>query len=379
MRVFVRFSLALAVGCVCAEARADVPPSDPYHHAIAMRAIGEFDQAAGAFERFAAESPQAAEAPAALSDAIVLRFGLNDDAHARDDAERFRKAYGATQPEMAAKISYAIAAHESERADWAAVERDLTAQMTSIDRGPTYLRMSAHALLGKAFARHAGDARATAEYARVRELGASLKPGPSEADVRPYAKGLVALGEATMFDADAHRAAATWTHLTAYSGRADASEVDAWITAKVTPWVQARTSTIAGLDAEYKKVLSIGDYPPPSAVVDAASRVAMMWADAADELAKLSPSLRWDAAARKRFLDAIAKAAAPLAAKAKPAVLACVGYSVKFQWTDEASAACGAWLTKTYRSEAPPLDELLLPHSFRFTSGATEEAPIPAP
>ena len=374
MRVLL--SVALAVGCLCGDARADAPPSDPYHHGIAMRAIGEFDQAASAFERFATESPQAAEAPTALSDAIVLRFGLNDDVHARDDAERFRRTYGATQPDMAAKISYAIAAYESERGDWLAVERDLTAQMASIDRGPTYLRMSAHALLGKTFARHAGDARAAAEYTRVRELGASLKPGPSEADLRPYAKGLLALGEATIFDADAHRAAATWTHLAAYSGRADASQVDAWIAAKVTPWVQARSATIAGLAHEYEKVLAIGEYPPPSAVVDAASRVAMMWAGAVDELALLLPSPRWDAVARKRFLEAMAKAAAPLAAKAKPAVLACVTFSVKFQWTDDASAACGAWLTKTYRSESPPLDELLLPRTFRFTSGATEEAPL---
>jgi hypothetical protein len=97
----------------------------------------------------------------------------------------------------------------------------------------------------------------------------------------------------------------------------------------------------------------------------------MMWAEATDELVQMPLPARWDPAARKRHLATIAKAALPLSSKAKAAATACVGFSVKFQWTDEASAACGAWLTKSYRAESPPLDELLLPRPLRATGPAS--------
>ena len=334
-------------------------------------AIAEFEQAASTLERFAAEAPTDADAPDALGNAIVLRLGLRDERRVAEDVERFRKTYGATKPELTAKLDYALAAHESEQGDWASAERDLTGSMSAIDRGPVYLRMCAHALLGKALARHAGDARAAAEYARVRELGASLGPASSDpVELRTYAKGLLALGEATMFDADARRAATIWTHLAPYGGSADDREVDGSIAGKMTPWVSLRSATIAGLEAEYRKVLTIGEYPPPSAVVDASSRVALMWADAADELLSLPVPARWSAEVKKRFRENLAKAATPLTTKAKPAAMACVAYSVKFQWSDAASAGCGAWLTRTYRAEAPPLDELLLPRPLR-ASGTT--------
>lgn len=328
------------------------------------QSIAEFALAADALERFALLTPTASEAPQALADAIVFRIGLGDETHVADDVARFRRAYAATQPLLTAKVDFAIAAHAADRGDLAAAERELGATMTAIDSGPTYLRMQAHALLGRALAAHA-DGRAAAQYALVRELGVTLKPAAQDpVELRLYAKGLMALGDAVMFEADAKRTATAWPHLAKFAGAA--STLDAWIASTVVPWVTARTNAIAAIEPEYRKVLEIGIMPPPNAVVDAASRVALMWADAVDEVAKVAAALP-----QKAQRDKVTAAGAPLGAKAKPAAIACVAYSVKFQYTDAASTACSAWLSKNYRSEFPPVDELLLPHVYRSSSGVS--------
>lgn len=383
MRCILVLSLVLVAGRAGAAPPASTSGAGPslYQAGVHLLQVAEFEEAASTFERFAAESPRAVEAPDALTQAIVLRVGLNDERKVQDDVDRYERTYAATQPEVLATIDFARAAHASERGDWTTVERVLTARMSAIDRGPVYLRMGAHALLGKAFARHAGDARAATEYARVRALAASLEAGTSApVDARLYAKGLNALGEAILFDADARRNAAAWTHVTPYAGSADATALDGWIATTVAPWIAARSRTIASVELEYQKVLSAGEVPSPRAVVEAASRVAMMWSGAADELQKVPVPPSWNPAARKLYRDKLAAAAVPLLARAKPAATACVAFSVKYQFTDEASAACGAWLTKSYRSEHPPLDELLLPRSWRANDASSAQdaiSPLP--
>ena len=367
--------LVLSVLAIAGTAAAD-PPADGSLYQVGTRygRIGEYALAADALERFAAQSPTAAEAPQALSDAIVFRLGLGDEANVAKDVAQIRKAYGATQPELVAKVDFAYAAHLVERGDLPGAERELGGSMTRIDRGPTTLRMQAHALLGKALAAHA-DPRAAAQYALVRELGATLKPTAQDpVELRLYAKGLTALGEAVMFDADAKRTSTPWPHLARYTGAANDKDVDAWISRTVNPWVVARTNAIAALEPEYRKVLDIGIVPPPNAVVDAASRVAMMWADASDELGKVAAAF-----SQKPLREKVLATGAPLRAKAKPSAIACVQYSVKFQFTDGASMACDAWLAKSYPTEFPPLDELLLPHAYRSSSGASAATPLADP
>jgi hypothetical protein len=43
---------------------------------------------------------------------------------------------------------------------------------------------------------------------------------------------------------------------------------------------------------------------------------------------------------------------------AKPALVACLDYSVKYQYFDQYSRACEVWLAKNYRSEYHVVDEL---------------------
>lgn len=345
-----------------------------YHLGTDYGRIAEFALAADALERFAGISPTSSDAPQALADAVVFRVGLGDEARVASDVAQFRRAYAATKPDLAGKVEFALAAHDAERGDLAAVERELAASMITIDRGPTWLRMQAHALFGRALAARS-DARAAGQYALVRELGATLRPAEDDPiELRLYAKGLSALGEAVLFDADAKRAASPRAPLARYAGAASEKDFDAWIARTVVPWITARSNAIGAVEPEYRKVLDIGPVPPPNAVVDAASRVALMWADASDELAKVAAALP-----KKAQRDKAIAAGAPLRAKAKPAALACVAYSVKFQFTDAASDACSAWLVKTYRDEFRPTDELLLPHAYAPKGGASNATPLADP
>ncbi len=315
-----------------------------FDQGVKLRDVAEYAQAADAFERFARESPTDESAPRALSDAIVLRLGLGDDRKADEDAEQYLKAY-ATRREDAAKVALAIVLHASEKDDWAKVERDGAQKMAVIERGPLPLVMVAHAVMGRAFARHPGDARASREYARVRAMGEHAPPPPSDSEgLRQWAKGADAFAEALVFAADEKRDATTWSAFPAYGG----GDVDGWIQNEVQPWITARIAAIRTLSDAYEKVVDMQPVPPPRWAVTASARVAQLRTRTWDEMF---------ARATKSTKPKLEIAARPL--EAKPAALACVALSVKYQWSDDASRACGAWLEKTYRRELPPLDELV--------------------
>ena len=259
--------------------------------------------------------------------------------------------------EDAATIAYAMSATSAEEGDWSAVERDLPASVELIDRGPPHLAMMTHALLGRAYAKHAGDKRASAEYAHVRAFATKLTGSfnDSPAQLKQWARGLDALGEAIVFAADENRDAAVWSRPPPYSGSGADSDVDAWIASKLQPWIDSRSSTILGVEAGYMKVLAL-PFPPPHWVVDSAARVAKMWADASDQLMSVPRTN----GVRRSFTDKLAAVALPLRTrKAKPSALACVAFSAKYQYTDDGSAGCSAWLTKNFRAESPPLDEIV--------------------
>jgi hypothetical protein len=323
-----------------------------YEQGVRLRNVGEYADAASAFERFAREHPTDGAAPGALNDALVLRIGLGDDRAADQDTDQFLRAYGAHADE-AAEVALSVLLRAADKDDGATIEREAPRRLPLIERGPIPLRMAAHAILGRAHAKHAGDPRATREYARVRELGKELKaPASDGAATRRFARALDALGEAVLFAADERRDAIPWPAFPGYAG----GDVDGWLASKVTPWIAARSAAIRAVSDEYRKVTEIQPVPPPHRVVDAAARVAQMWSKASDEMfAGMSPR------APKAFRDKLAAAARPLRdAEAKPAAIACVAFSVKYQWVDGEARGCGAWLERTFPHEFPALDELAI-------------------
>jgi hypothetical protein len=103
--------------------------------------------------------------------------------------------------------------------------------------------------------------------------------------------------------------------------------------------------------------------PPPRWVIAGASRSAAMWTRAADELVARLPAKKRAAPIPLRDTDA------------KRAAKACIDYAAKYQWSDEGSRACAAWLEKTFRREFPPLDELAISRTPRAFGGVVQ-API---
>ncbi len=337
-----------------------------YDDGVKLRNIGEFSRAAEAFERFARQSPADESAPKALSDAIALHMALGEDREAYDAADRYVKAY-ASRTEDAAKVVLAVLLHASDRDDWATVEREAQRKMVLVERGPAAFALVGHAALARAYAKHPGDGRASREYALVRSL-AEHAPGPTGGDeaLRWWARGADAFGEALVFAADERRDATHWPAFPAYTR----GDVNAWIIDEVRPWVTRRSTAIRVVMEGYAKVTKIEPIPPPSRVIDAASHVAMMWTRASDEMfARLPPH------ASKAFLDKLSHAAEDLRDRAREAAEACVSFSVKYQWANDGTRACAAWLEKTFRREVPPLDELAVTPQLR-AANAIELSPI---
>ena len=320
-----------------------------------MKNIGEYARAAELFERHVREFPKDANARAALRDAIVLRMGLGDDAAALADAEVYERFYG-TDAE-APTIAAAVILHFGDREDWAAVTREAARRMSVVDRGPIALRMQTHAVLGRALAATHDPAKASREYARVRDMSRELAQ-PSYEDgqaMRRFAKGLDAYGEALVFAADEKRDATTWAPLAA---NPTTSAIDAW--------VAARSAQIRAVEAEYMKVTEMQPVPPPRWVVAGAGRAAAMWSRAADELTARLPVKKRSERIPLRDVDA------------KRAAKACLDYSAKYQWSDDGSRACAAWLEKTFRREFPPLDELVIAPRIQVFANVAQP-PLPQP
>ena len=361
-------AIAALAWAQAAHAEPDQAPS-LFEQGVKLRNVCDYADAAAAFERFAREHPTDGYAPGALRDAIVLRVGLGDDRAADLDTEQFLRAYG-THTDEAAGVALSVLLRASEKEDWATVEREAPRKLPFIERGPLHLRMAAHATVGRAHAKRAGDPQATREYARVRELAKDLKAPPDDdaLAMKRFAKGLDALGEALVFAADEQREASAWPAFPAYAG----GDVDGWIASKVTPWIASRSVAIRAVANEYRKVVEIQPVPPPHWVVDATARVAQMWSRASDEMfARVSPRTP------KSLLEKLTAAARPLRdAEAKPAAVYCIAISVKYQWMDDATRGCGAWLEKTFRREFPPLDERAITPPMRSFAAMPVE-PVP--
>jgi len=318
-----------------------------------MKNIGEYARAAELYERHAHEQPTDANAKGALRDAMLFRMALGDDAGAVADADLYLRAYG--NDTEAPKIAAAVMIHFADEEDWAAVTREAPRRMTVVDRGPIALRMQAHAALARAFAA-SRDPRAISEHARVRDMSRELRaPDGDPRAMRDFARGLDAYGEALVFAADMKRDATAWASLAASPTQ---TMIDAW--------VASRRAQIRAVEAEYAKVTEIQPAPPPRWVVAGAARSAALWARAADELVARLPSKRRSEQLPLRDVDA------------RRAAKACLDYSAKYQWSDDGSRACAAWLEKTFRRAYPPLDELAIAPRVHVFAVAPQ-APLPHP
>jgi tetratricopeptide (TPR) repeat protein len=339
------------------------------YHSLAL-----YSQAADWYERFTTIQPNEPDADRTLSDAIYLRFGLGDIDQATIDTRLFIKLFGATAPIMSAQVVLALASVHGEKEEWPAVQRVLEGSMGLIDRAgiPIDLQMRAHALLARA------GVRPKEEYAKVRGFWTdpmaaqqSMRNAWKESEAmvdRRMAKALLVLGEA-FFAAAEDKRVATVDRLAfpTYAGPNDTTALATHLKTTVKAWYDQKIAAIESAEREYMRILDLRPFPTPPWVIAAGSRIGLMWADLADEIARASTPPTWmssssmkDARAKRDHAFAFDKLREPIRVmRAKPALVKCVDLSVKYQWIDPKARACDAWLAKSFKAEHHLVDEII--------------------
>ena len=337
------------------------------------QAIAVYDQAAEWFEKYARENPKAENADSALSDAVLLRLGLGDEDKAITDASDFRKNYGASKPTTTASIAFAIGNHYAEKEDWKAARTSLEGSKALFDKASPDVQVQAHATLGRAYVNTKADIGADAEYSRVRAIwsdpATAVKkineayPGEDEGQKgKRLGKALNAVGEAYFYFAEKQkRTIVDPIKFPEYKGAGTKEDVLKHINTKVKDWLEKKGPAIDKVAAEYKKIVDLQPDAPPKWVIAAGSRVGLMWGGFVDDFRAAPIPTAWkkDAEMRGIYYDALDGKSEPVkAGKAKPALVTCLAYSVKFQYFDQFSRSCEVWLAKNYKAEYHVVDEL---------------------
>lgn len=337
----------------------------------AHQALGNYDEAATWFERFARVAPKLEGAPGALQDAVVLRLGLGQNDQAIADADLYNKNYGGARPAETARVDFAIGAHLLAHDQPEAARKRLAAAMPAIDRNATVdVQLQAHATLARALAQLGKVKEAAAEYEKVRaqfrgakERLAKMAEGES-GDLRALGKALNAAGEAAYFFAEEKRREAEGIPLRRYAGAARRTDAVAYFVKTVAPWLQQRRLAIEVAEKAYREVLSLEPMPPPRWVIDGAAQVGRMRGRLAAELLTLPMPQAWRArgAATDEVREAWAymreEVSEPERLRARGAFRGCVDLSTKYQYTDDLARGCSAWLSRHFPAEHPRLDEI---------------------
>jgi len=346
------------------------------------QAIAVYDEAASYYERFASENAKDEKAPQALSDAVVLRLGLGQQDQAIKDSDLFQKQFS-NRAAQAAQIAFAIGAHYADKEDWAAARKSLDRDIGKIDRSATIdVQIQAHALLARVNDKSGGGQKARQEYDKVRATwndpaatiakinDVSKAAGEGEAQAqRRVGKTLEAVGEAYFFFGEEKKAAVDKIVFPEYKGSGEKKDVETFVNNKVSDWQKKKRAAIETADKEYQKILSLQPEPPPRWVIAAGARVGQMKGKFVAEFRaapipkdwkKNGPSpygdLLWEEI-RGAYYGKLDEVSEPDKQAAKAAYKDCLERSVKFQYFDEFSRSCEAWLSKTYPAEYHLIDE----------------------
>ncbi|MFO0548184.1 MAG: hypothetical protein U0271_07335 [Polyangiaceae bacterium] len=361
-----------------------------------FQAIAVYDEAAGWFERYASESSGAEEAARALSDAVVLRLGLGQLDQAIKDSDQFQKQFS-SKAAQAAQIAFAIGAYYVEREDWSNARKRLSGAIGQIDKNASIdVKIQAHALLARALDKLDSKSAAKQEYDKVRaswtnpeaminQVNEVFKDEPEATRQRRVGKMLEAVGEAFFFFGEEKKVVVDKIIFPEYKGSGERKDVEDFIAKKVVDWQKKKRAAIEDADKEYQKVLTLQPEPPPRWVIAAASRVGQMKgkfvaefraAPIPKEWKQNGPSpygdLLWEEI-RGAYYAKLDEVSEPDKQAAKGAYKECLDRSVRFQYFDEFSRSCEAWLSKTYPAEYHLIDEFRSAPT-RLSTGLNERA-----
>ncbi len=344
-----------------------------YELGALYRALTLYESAAEFFELYASRAEAEREAPAALSDAIVMRLALGDVERATKDVDTFVQLFAGSKPVLTADAIFVLAAHAKEHGDTERALAILKGKEALFERSPVDLRIRETALRARAHAETPETAElARGEYAMVVSMwgtGAealkSLQHEYPEADesqrLRRLGKSLDAVGEALFAAAEDERLAHVETVKPGvYAGPNDGAAILRYVKRTVPGWAQKRRTAIQRAEALYRRITELSPVPPPRWTVDATARVAGMWASFSSDYFLVVPkrmSHPPNADVSSIELLDLAGAGAVRADHAKPAYQQCVMLSVRYQYADELTKGCERWLVG--RRLLSPTDELV--------------------
>jgi tetratricopeptide (TPR) repeat protein len=354
------------------------------------QAIAVYDAAADWYEKYVKFDKTAEGADQALSDATLLRLGLGQEDEAIADAKLFNRNYGASKPAQTAAIAFAVGANYADKEDWEHAKGALSGSMSIINKAAPDIQVQAHATLARAYL-HAkgGEGQAKAEYAKVRSLWQNPQDAiarinaayPNEdegAKGKRVGKAVTAVGEAFFFAADQLKKSEVDTiKFPEYHGPGTKEDVIKHVQTKVKAWLEKKKPAIEKVAGEYKKILDLQPDAPPRWVIAAGSRVGLMWGGFVDEFraAPIPEAWKKDPELRGVYYDSLDAASEPIKTqRAKPALVTCLAYSVKFEYYDEFSRSCEVWLAKNYKAEYHVVDELR-PSPTLSNSGLDDKPP----
>jgi len=345
------------------------------------QSIAEFAEAATLIETAVRRFAKSDEAPDALHQAITLRIGLGEIDRAVDDLHSFAKNYGtkrsADVPKIVAKIAMASWGEGRAKETRAFIDK----WMANVDgRGNIHDRALMHALSGRLYARDGATAKATAEFEIVRAIWARPEDavkqlndldGSEDEKNRRLGQTLTVVGEALFYFAEQKRTEAEAIRFPQYAGSGDKDSVVAFINTNVIEWVKKKRVAVESAEEGYHKILHLQPVPPPRWVIAAAGRVGLLWSAFVTDFRRAPMPKEWQkngvvpgtgtaltyADLRKEFVDKLVEASEPQQQRAKAAFKTCADFSMKFQWVDEHSHACVAWLEKNDPKKWIPVEE----------------------
>ncbi len=361
-----------------------------------------FEEGAAAYERLAHEVGGDRAAPRALAAAVRLRLGLGQVEEARADARLLDGLYRDAHPDLALGTTIARAHWHARLLEWGPLCALIGEAMPVLDRrGAPDDRLQGHALLGRALERLGEHREARAQYRRVLDLAKRVPSGDPGKD---------AVGEARFFFADEAGRAAAAIVLPPYQGPADRKAVAAYLSGPAARWMERRYAAVEAAERAYLGVLGVEvplpppppPPPPPPApgtiglldslggdpnapiaswgsiaedalgqassgppaprwAVAAAAGAAMGWAKLVTELRSL-PVPPWDPDEALRgvyYLTLLDSPSEVQKQRAKAACEACLRIAAHYGIADEHTEACDTWLSRSYRSEHAPFEDLL--------------------
>jgi hypothetical protein len=341
------------------------------------QAIAAYEPAAEWFERFASAGTPArtGQDARALSDAVLLRLGLGQEAEAQKDALEFVRKFAGSRPALAGGVAFAMGAHHAEKGEWEKVRLALSSPAVSaaIDRAPPDVQAQAHATLGRALLRLGPSqaARARAEFAKVERVWADPSAAqkirssyPEEDDAqreRRVGRAVSAAGEALFFAAEERKALEVDAlRFPEYRGPGDLASVKAHIDTQVKAWYSKKKAAIQRVEAAYAKVLDLKPKAPPRWIIAAGARAGLMWGDFVDDFRRSPIPREWRGTALEHaYTTALDERSEPFkVGHAKPALKKCLDLSVSYQYFDDFSRSCEVWLGRHFKDEYHVVDEL---------------------